>query len=207
MSDPTRPARFSAPTGATCLLICPGDGMMCVGRSVEEGRGELLFAGRRPDGQWPTPSSWLPDFLGGSPGTAGEDDSGWRVGYGGIVPTAEVGKVYGVGSPVGVWIGGPGSELCTYWMEDSAPDRLINLDPALFIPGLRAAIAPVSTGPGVWRVPAIVTTVGDREAAGSIHITSDMQGRQTAVVRSGRVVAFSAGAWQLLVGHGGGGGQ
>jgi len=203
MADPTRPARFNAPAGVVCLLVCPDSaGMMCVGREVEDGRGTLLFAGQRPDGQWPTPTGWLPEFLAGGPGTAGVDDSGWRIAYEGVVPTARVGDIYGRGSPIGTWMGGH-AELAVYWMEDVSPDRLVNMDPALFITGLRAAIAPVSTGPGVWRVPSVVTGSGNAEAQGSIHITSNRDGTQTGVVRSGRVVTFSAGQWQAAIGYGG----
>lgn len=214
MTDALRPARFSAPAGRVALLICPGDGMMCVGRTVDgtTGRGELLFAGRRPDGGWPSPQGWLPNWLTtvdqqGAPvstvGTAGVDDSGWRVGYGGVVPSAQLGTVYGRGDPIGTWIGGPGAELSAFWLEDSSPDRIVNLDPALFIPGLNPAIAPVSTGPGVYRVPAIVTGEGGREAQGSILITSAPNGTQTTVIKSGRVVSFAAGQWQFAVGYGG----
>lgn len=209
-SDPTRPARFQAPAGITALLICPGDGMMCVGRDVVDGRGSLLFAGRREDGKWPSPQGWLPNWLtrfddalgaANAPGTAGEDDSGWRVGYEGVAPTAELGKVYGRGAPIGVWQGGV-AELATFWLEDATPDRVVNLDPALFIPGLQPNIKPVSTGPGIWRVPAIVTTQGNQEVTGSIHITTSPTGMQTGIVRSGRVVGFAAGQWQLLLGMG-----
>lgn len=171
-----------------------------------------MFAGRRPDGKWPTPQGWLPDFVTAkdagiaavnAPGTIGEDDSGWRVCYGGVVPQAELGYVYGRGAIIGTWIGGPGAELGAFWLEDAFPDRLINVDPVLFIPGLMPAIPPVSTGPGVYRVPAIATSNGGVETQGSIHITSDADGKQTTTIRSGRVVSFSAGKFQLAAGYSG----
>lgn len=213
-SDPTRPSRFISPAGNLALLICPGDGMLCVGRSIDEqGRGQLLFAGRRPDGQFPSPGGWLPNWLAGNdvvlgtanePGTMGVDDSGWRVGYVGVAPTAELGQVYGRNSPIGVWSGGP-SEISTFWLEDSTPDRVVNLDPTLFIPGLQPNIKPVSIGPGNWRVPAIVTTNSGQESRGVITITTSDDGKQTGIMRAGRVVAFAAGQWSAMLGMPGGG--
>lgn len=193
----TRPAKFSAPAGYRSLLICPDDGMMCVGVAMDDGRGSALFAGRRPDGQWPSPQGWLPRSLGGGEGTPGVDDSGWRVGFAGIVPSCVPGTVYARGDTIGTWIGGA-AELAVFWLEDATPDRVVNLDPALFIPGLSPAIAPVSQGPNVWRVPAIITKPGEAgQQAGSVSVTGQPGRSQTGIVRNGILVQIGDIDFQL----------
>lgn len=180
----TRPTgiTLALPPGTPILLPAPPSGLACVG--VDPSTREVLFAGQRPDGQWPSAAGWLP----GGPGNAGVDDSGWRLLMRGLVDIrCQPGAAYGRGTYVGQVADAQGIYVDLAWLEDFFPDRLVHIDPALFIAGLSPSIAPVALSGESAKIPALVSNAdGSVVRPGSVTVVD--RGGRAALVTNGIVV-------------------
>lgn len=183
MDDNRFAARLALPPGTPIILPAPASGLACVG--VDAGARQVLFAGPRPDGQWPSPAGWLP----GGPGTPGIDDSGWRLTMTGLVDLrVEPGKVYPRGTYVGQVATTEGLQLALAWLEDFTPDRVIYVDPAVLINGLATAYPPVRISAEAQKVPAVVTSAdGTSQVSGSVTLVN-RDGRTALATGNGTVV-------------------
>lgn len=189
--------QLALPAGTPIILPAPREGLACVGADVP-GR-ELVFAGPRPDGQWPTPAGWLPGLLGG-PGNAGIDDSGWRLQLKGLTDLrCEPGRVYPRGFYVGQVASAEGITLALGWLEDLWPDRMIWVDPAVLIGGLSSSFAPVPLSDEASKIPALVSSAdGKSVAAGSVTLVN-RDGR-AALSTNGTVVQVGDVTFDLTLG-------
>lgn len=174
-------ARIALPPGTPVILPAPREGLACVGSDGTE----VLFAGPRPDGQWPSPAGWLP----GGPGTVGVDDSGWRLWLRGLVDVrVRLGEVYPRGTYVGQVASDAGLAVTLAWLEDVFPDRLFYVDPAVLIGGLSSAYPPVPLSAEATKVPAIISNAqGTSMAAGSVTLVN-RDGRAALATSGGTVV-------------------
>ena len=185
MSNPFQNgARLALPVGTPIILPAPMGGLACVG--VDAGDREVLFAGPRPDGQWPSPAGWLP----GGPGTPGVDDSGWRLSIKGLVDIrVTLGNVYPRGTYIGQCGSNEGVVVTLSWLEDFTPDRVLYLDPANLINGLRASYPPVRLSAEAQKVPAVITSAdGQSAVTGSVTLVN-RDGRQALATGNGTVVS------------------
>lgn len=128
-------------------------------------------------------------MLGGGPGTAGVDDSGWRLRMAGIVDIrVRPGEVYPRGTYVGQVATAEGLSVDLAWLEDVFPDRLIHVDPAYWIDGLRPSIPAVPLSSESRKIPALVSNAdGTVVRPGSVTVV-DRGGMSALLTGPGAVV-------------------
>lgn len=184
---------LALPIGTRLLAPLP-----CVVTGVwtdSDGGLQITMAGKTPAGGWPAPRLWFAQDV-ATEGSPGYDDSGWRLGFAHLdqyEPGIEPGAILGRGQPFGYSgasgkVTGPHVHVNVYWLSDGAlADRKFYVDPAILIPGLKPAVAPVQVGPHAWRVPMIMQaqTQPNVQRAGSVVIQQGDDGIVNMVLGNG----------------------
>lgn len=195
-----------APIGTPVLAVV--DAIVILMTEEKEGGKVLGLASRCRDGTFPEKPGWFH-----SEGSAGHDDSGWRIYYAHLssyAPGIEVGTTVRKGALIaysgnsGTPPGGgqypPHLHVVTEWLEDGWVDSRVFVDPRFLLPIPTYTGASMRSGQGVYFVPAIIQPRGasaDEMARGQVMV--NVQGG-TANVNLGRGVAVQAGTVQQEIG-------